>query len=106
METVYSLVDECEGTLLLRSSNGRDIFAKTQRDAINQDLEAGVVHGLVSKDAFARKNDLSHGSLDLLIEASGTQIVEASGHLYSTSYSTAATSAVASLLRDHLQQLQ
>lgn len=106
METVRILAEECDGTLLLHSGNGREIISKTQRDAIDQDLESGVMYGVISKDAFARKHDLSYSSLDLLIDMSETHIVEVNGYLYSTSYDMTASDAIADLLKEHLRKLQ
>lgn len=106
LETVRNLAEEREGTVLLRSGNGREIISKSQRDAIIQELEAGVACGLISKDAFARKHHLSQNSLALLIETSKIDIVEVNGYLYSTSYGMIASDAVANLLKEHLQKLQ
>ncbi|KAF3040366.1 hypothetical protein E8E12_009517 [Didymella heteroderae] len=105
-ETVRHLAEECDGTLLLRSGDGRQIITKSQRDAIDQELEAGVIYGLVSKDEFARKHQLSYSSLDLLIDMSEIQILEVEGYLYSTSYDMTATGTIADLLRDHIQDLE
>lgn len=105
-ETVRHLAEECDGTLLLRSGDGRQIITKSQRDAIDQELEAGVIYGLVSKDEFARKHQLSYSSLDLLIDMSEIQILEVEGYLYSTSYDMTASGAIADLLRDHIQDLE
>ena len=105
-DTVSTLAEECEGTLLLRSGNGREIITKSQRDAIKKELETGVEHGVISKDAFARKHDLSQSSLDLLINMPEIHIVEMDGHLYSTSYDMTASNAIVTLLREHLQKLQ
>lgn len=105
-DTVRTLAEEFEGTILLRSSNGREIITKLQRDAIKQELETSVTHGVISKDAFARKHDLLQSSLDLLISMSDERIEDVDGHLYSTSYSMAASSAIASSLRHHVQLLQ
>lgn len=105
-ETVRNLAEESDGTLLLRSGDGRQIITKSQRDAIDQELEAGVVYGLVSKEEFAREHGLSYSSLDLLIDMSEIHIVEVEGYLYSTSYDMTASGAIANLLREHLQNLQ
>lgn len=105
-EIVRNLAEESDGTLLLRSGDGRQIITKSQRDAIDQELEAGVVYGLVSKEEFAREHGLSYSSLDLLIDMSEIHIVEVEGYLYSTSYDMTASGAIANLLREHLQNLQ
>lgn len=105
-ETVRTLAEECEGTVLLRSGNGREIISKTQRDAIDQELESGVVYGLVSKEAFTNKHDLSPKSVDLLVEMSKIDIIEVNGYLFSTSYDMTASGAIANLLREHLEKLQ
>jgi hypothetical protein len=105
-ETVRILAEECEGTVLLRSNDNREIISKSQRDAIEKELEAGVVSGLTSKDAFARKHYISQKSLSHLVEMSKIDIVEVNGYLYSTSYGMTASAAIANLLREHLQKLQ
>lgn len=105
-ETVRHLAEENDGTLLLRSGDGRQIITKSERDAIDQELEAGVVYGLVSKEAFASKHNLSYSSLDLLIDMSEIQIIEIEGYLYSTSYDMTASGAIADLLRDYIQDLE
>ncbi|KAJ4988946.1 hypothetical protein SVAN01_05570 [Stagonosporopsis vannaccii] len=105
-EIVRSLADECDGAVILRSSNGREVITKTQRDAIYQDLQEGIMFGLISRDEFTRENDLSHSSFDLLINASEVQIVEVDGYLCSTSYETTASKAIANYLRKQLQELK
>ncbi|KAJ8109210.1 hypothetical protein OPT61_g7629 [Boeremia exigua] len=105
-ETVLILAQECEGTILLRSSSGREIISKWQRDAIDHDLETRVLHGLVWKDQFASRYDLSHSSLDRLIEMSKTPINEANGYLYSTSYDLSVSTAIEQILREYLQSLR
>lgn len=106
VETVRTLAEEHEGTLLLRSVNGREIIAKSQRDAIRADLEYSVTHGVLSKEIVTRKYDLSQGSLDLLINTSELQVVEVDGYLYGISYGKAASDAIAALLMSHLENLQ
>lgn len=64
------------------------------------------MHGLVSKDGFARKHYLSHSSVDLLIEMSKLEIIEVQGYLTSTSYDTIVSNSIAEHLRKHLQKLE
>jgi len=105
-EIVRSLADECDGAVILRSINGREIITEPQRDAIYQDLQEDIMLGLVPKDEFVRKNDISHSSFDLLIETSEIQVVEVDNYLCSTSYETTVSSAIARYLRKSLQELQ
>ena len=84
----------------------RAIITKAQRDEIDQEFEYAIKDSVVSKTEFARKHDLLQRSLEDLINLSKTQIVEVEGHLYSTSYDEAVSSAVASSLRDHLDKVQ
>jgi hypothetical protein len=105
-ETVRHLAEENDGTLLLRSGDGRQIITKSERDAIDQELEAGVVYGLVSKEAFASKHNLSYSSLDLLIDMSELQIIEVEGYLYSTSYEMTASGTITDLLREYIHDLE
>ncbi|KZM20508.1 uncharacterized protein EKO05_0004535 [Ascochyta rabiei] len=106
VDTVRTLVDGYDGTLVLRSGKGLEIITKAQRDAINQELQHGIATSVVSKTEFASKHDLSHKSLENLINLSEMRTVEVDGYLFSTSYYTTALDAVAELLRDHLQSLQ
>ncbi|KAF9698812.1 hypothetical protein EKO04_002751 [Ascochyta lentis] len=106
VDTVRTLVDGYEGTLVLRSGKGLEVITKAQRDAINQELQLGAAAGVVSKTEFARIHDLSQSSLENLINLSEMSLVEVDGYLFSTSYETTASGAVAEMLRDHLEKLQ
>lgn len=105
-DTLLSLADEFDGSVILRSSNGREIITEPERDEVDQDLQEEITFGLISKDEFARKHHLSHSSLDLLVHMSEIDLVEVNGYLCSTSYEMTVSSAIANYLRKHLQELQ
>ena len=106
VDTVRNLVDKYDGTLILRNGNDSQVITKPQRDAIDQDLESSVTNGIISRSEFARKHDLSQSSLGKLINLSKTRIAEVDGYLYSILYDTTVASAIATSLRDCLEELK
>ena len=106
VDTVSSMAEELEGITLVRGNSGLEVMTKAQRDVIDRDLEADLSDGLVSRDEFARKHGLKHSGLDMLLEASESQILEANGYLYSGSYDIMASEFIAGLLKDHIHRLQ
>ena len=106
VDTVRNLVDEYDGTLILRSGDDSQIITKPQRDAIDQDLESSVTNGIFSRSEFASKHDMSQSSLDKLINLSKTRIAQVDGYLYGTLYGKTVTSAIATLLRGCLEELK
>ena len=106
VDTVSSMAEELGGIMLVRGNSGLEVMTKAQRDVIDRDLEAGLTDGLVSKDDFARKYGLKHSGLDMLLEGSESQILEANGYLYSGSYDKMASELIAELIKDHIHRLQ
>jgi hypothetical protein len=105
-ETIRTLVEDHDSSLVLWSGNERDIITKVQRDAIEQKLEADVLHGVVSKNDFLREHDLSQNSLHKLLGTLKTNVLEVDGYLYSKAYSTNMSAAIETILRDHLKKQQ
>lgn len=106
VETISSLAEECEDTVLVHGSVGREIITKSNRDSICRDLQAEATNGLVSKDEFAQKHGLGQSGLDLLVNGSDLQMLEVNGYFYSSSYGLTVSRAVADILREHIHNLQ
>lgn len=106
VDVLRILVEEYDPSLVLRSANNRDIITKALRDAIQKELEADVLHGVISKTAFLSKHDVSQSSLENLLTLSEKHILEVNGCLYSTDYDTETSTTIAAFLRDHLENSQ
>jgi hypothetical protein len=106
VDTTRALAEEYDPSLILLSENNRDIITKSERDVVEEEFEAGVLSGIISKMTFAHEHNLSQSSLEKLVNLSETQVVEVDGYLYSTTYNTNASSTIAAVLRDHLEKLQ
>jgi hypothetical protein len=84
-ETLLQLI-RSQPRLALLSSNSNEIIPKSGRDTIEEQLNASLSFGLVSRKGFALRHDVSSHGLDFLLKGCGDGLIEYGDHVSTRAY--------------------